>query len=51
MKNIKDIKQGYYIDESNIDGLDEKKSINSNGIGNNVLITVKYSVPTETIIP
>ena len=51
MKNIKDIKQGYYIDESNIDGLDEKKSINSNGIGNNVLITVKDSVPTETIIP
>ena len=33
MKNIKDIKQGSYIDESNIDGLDEKKSIHDNGTG------------------
>jgi hypothetical protein len=34
MKNIKDIKGGSYIDESNIDGLDEKKSIHSNANGN-----------------
>jgi len=42
MKNIKEIKGGSYIDELNIDGLDEKKSIhsNSNGISNNALISI-----------
>lgn len=58
MKNIKDITQGTYIDELNIDGLDEKKSINgnanvianviANGTSNNEVIsigTVKESVP------
>ena len=42
MKNIKEIKGGSYIDELNIDGLDEKKSIhsNSNGINNNALISI-----------
>lgn len=64
MKNIKDIKQGSYIDESNIDGLDEKKSIHDNGTGisgtgisgtgtsNNTVISIdalKESV-TNTII-
>ena len=32
MKNIKEIKSGSYIDESNIDGLDEKKSMNDNAV-------------------
>ena len=36
MKNIKDIKGGSYIDESNIDGLDEKKSIHNNANGNGI---------------
>lgn len=42
MKNIKEIKGGSYIDELNIDGLDEKKSIhsNNNGISNNALISI-----------
>ena len=44
MKNIKEIKGGSYIDELNIDGLDEKKSIhsnsNGNGISNNAVISI-----------
>ena len=40
MKNIKEIKGGTYIDESNIDGLDEKKSIHSNSQGNNAVISI-----------
>ena len=42
MKNIKEIKGGSYIDELNIDGLDEKKSIhsNSNGTSNNAVISI-----------
>ena len=56
MKNIKEIKGGTYVDESNIDGLDEKKSIHSTagttGTNNNAVIsigTLKDSI-TNTII-
>ena len=40
MKNIKDIKGGSYIDESNIDGIDEKKSIHSNAIGDALITNI-----------
>ncbi len=60
MKNIKEIKGGTYVDESNIDGLDEKKSIHSTNNGtagttstnNNAVIsigTLKDSI-TNSII-
>ena len=53
MKNIKEIKGGTYVDESNIDGLDEKKSIHSTaGTNNNAVIsigTLKDSI-TNSII-
>ena len=56
MKNIKEIKGGTYVDESNIDGLDEKKSIHSTAgtasTNNNAVIsigTLKDSI-TNTII-
>ena len=40
MKNIKEIKGGSYIDELNIDGLDEKKSIHSNPIGDALITNI-----------
>ena len=46
MKNIKDIKGGSYIDESNIDGLDEKKSIHSNS---NAAVAIGDSLITNII--
>lgn len=52
MKNIKEIKGGSYIDESNIDGLDEKKSIHSNGHNAVISIdTLKDSITNNITIP
>ena len=47
MKNIKDIKGGSYIDESNIDGLDEKKSIHSNA---NAAVAIGDALITNIIL-